>query len=985
MSFSVLIIFGQSFQKITYSVNEGLVTHLTKSVEFDSIGFLWIGTDEGLVRYDGRNFKTFQNKTQSRYVKKLINHEDNIWVINDLGIVRIKPGIDSVVFENVIDGAREPTDSLLHYPKDAYSDKEGRKWISEPDKLVRLLADGSVKKYHFNKKDQSSSFFRSFQVFEYNNELYVISYHGYVYRYENEEFQELEYNLEKPLSHVYTVVINQNKILVGDRNGIHRLDVDKQSVQSDYYERLDIKEISNIQMYDDKSLVAGDFNGSLYLIDLEKQVILNKERIHKVNDVEISEDGNIWVASDEGLILFRRNYFNRLSEDEYYVESINVTGQSIYYCFKEELHKIVSTPNGYEQKLITRNDDEYFLSITGREDNLWLSNRDKVIHLKNDKVVETISFQERGYFIFDLLLDFQGRLWVNQDNINGPLVIMPDGSRIDYSGISVDARIMVMKEAANGDIYFGTVGAQSYIFKYSNKNDNFTNLSLPLPEDVHTDFEVNDLWVANDTIWLATSQGLFRQVADQIKRIELEGGLTILPVKAVTKANSIIWFSNTYGVLAYNIITSEFVVFNESSGLTSRSGNGKALKIDNQGTIWVGSARGLSYAIDDQLFTFKTKKPIITKGLYNDKVLTPESFSSTVFESGSYLKLNFVSLNLPGDAIEYQYKSNDDEWKNLGNSNFIEITGAQSGKYQYKIRAKHQGNYSWSEPAIITFEVDIPIYIQPWFIGMSLILILIIGFVVYKYNRIRLANLEDRLNRIVNEKTLQLQLTNEELIHINKELDMFVYSASHDMKAPLSSLLGLLNIYNHETSEEKKQDLLNMMRDSIYKLDAFLKEIIDYSKNSRLGVEKEKFDFKGLIHELLESFKYMEDFNKVKIELKCDLQSIISDKNRLRIILNNLISNSIRYYDPTKKDSWINICLKKKGQMYELIVADNGIGIDKVYQSKIFEMFFRANESKTGSGLGLYIVKEAVRNLNGEIELDSKVNEGSRFTITFPE
>jgi PAS domain S-box-containing protein len=239
----------------------------------------------------------------------------------------------------------------------------------------------------------------------------------------------------------------------------------------------------------------------------------------------------------------------------------------------------------------------------------------------------------------------------------------------------------------------------------------------------------------------------------------------------------------------------------------------------------------------------------------------------------------------------------------------------------------------------------------------------------------------------VRKKTEEhIKAYNEQLEKTNHELDQFVYRASHDLRAPLVSILGLISIFRLEKNDEKKEEYLNLMVKSINKLDLFIQDIISYSKNSRTDLVVSKIDFNTLIDEVLENIKYMEEAKSIKIskELETDYD-FYCDANRLNVILNNLISNAIRYHDHSKKDKHILIkLLQPEGSQIILRIEDNGTGIAKKDQGKIFEMFYRATQKNVGSGLGLYIVNENIKKLKGKIEVISEVGIGTTFLLTLP-
>jgi len=227
----------------------------------------------------------------------------------------------------------------------------------------------------------------------------------------------------------------------------------------------------------------------------------------------------------------------------------------------------------------------------------------------------------------------------------------------------------------------------------------------------------------------------------------------------------------------------------------------------------------------------------------------------------------------------------------------------------------------------------------------------------------------------------------EELMKINKELDSFVYSVSHNLRAPLRSVLGLINLARMEDEKQGNtfKNYFNMMETSMNKLDETLKEILDYSRNSRQELCIEKINIQQLLDDNLEKMQFMPGSSSINKQINISEDApFYSDKYRISVIFNNLISNAIKYYDPVKEHPMLNITIKVTSGSARLEFQDNGVGIDKEYQDKIFNMFFRATQLSEGAGLGLYIVQEAVDKLKGSIVIDSEIRKGTTFIIDIP-
>ncbi len=241
------------------------------------------------------------------------------------------------------------------------------------------------------------------------------------------------------------------------------------------------------------------------------------------------------------------------------------------------------------------------------------------------------------------------------------------------------------------------------------------------------------------------------------------------------------------------------------------------------------------------------------------------------------------------------------------------------------------------------------------------------------------------VEKVMNLSSDELLEANVELKKINTEMDRFVYSTSHDLRAPLLSILGLLNIIEKENQQYDIKGYLKLLRDSTVKLDRFISDIIDYSRNSRLEVMAEELDIGNVIEESFKHLNYLPGCSTLLKLINIDAPiKYFGDERRLSIIFNNLISNAIKYQNPDISDSFVNIEAEVTDKELIVEIEDNGLGIDKPYLDKIFDMFYRANPDAKGSGLGLYIVRETIDKLEGHITVNSVFGEGTKFVVRVP-
>lgn len=235
------------------------------------------------------------------------------------------------------------------------------------------------------------------------------------------------------------------------------------------------------------------------------------------------------------------------------------------------------------------------------------------------------------------------------------------------------------------------------------------------------------------------------------------------------------------------------------------------------------------------------------------------------------------------------------------------------------------------------------------------------------------------------EAAEKLNAINDELLERNFELDQLVYKTSHDLRSPLRSVLGLTNLMKVENPENS--EYFDRIDERILKMDEFIKSMLSYSRASRLDLKKEAINFPELIDEVVKDLKYLDGFSAFKINESYSggIEKVRTDKLRLSIVFSNIISNAFKYRNIKAEESHLNIDVSYKYQKLKISFDDNGIGIAKKYLNSVFDMFFRATEKSEGSGLGMYIVKQAIDKLNGTVTIESKLNTGTRIEIELPE
>lgn len=226
--------------------------------------------------------------------------------------------------------------------------------------------------------------------------------------------------------------------------------------------------------------------------------------------------------------------------------------------------------------------------------------------------------------------------------------------------------------------------------------------------------------------------------------------------------------------------------------------------------------------------------------------------------------------------------------------------------------------------------------------------------------------------------------TEHDLEESNQELDTFFYKASHDLKGPLASILGIANLARLENKEPVIENYFKMIDTSVRRLDSTLMDLIELAR-TRKGVSKlSKIYVKALVTEILQSFSHTDNFSKIHFEINIDGSlGITADKVLVLSVFQNLIHNAINYCNQQKPEIKIAVKATKDGIQFE--VSDNGKGIPSHVKHKVFEMFYRGHPDSSGSGLGLFIVKNALEKMNGKVWFESEEGKGASFFVQIPD
>ncbi len=420
------------------------------------------------------------------------------------------------------------------------------------------------------------------------------------------------------------------------------------------------------------------------------------------------------------------------------------------------------------------------------------------------------------------------------------------------------------------------------------------------------------------------------------------------------------------------------------------------MELDQEGRLWLALDYGISFInLRPKFEVYHSEKggfPIRVSSL--EAGAGPRQFTirptDTLMLSRVPLHVD-VQFSRPSSefgkkTFQYLLEGYDAEWKETA-KNAAEFRDLPRGTYLFRVRQTDEPETPEGRLVII---VD-----PPWYAvfegraGNALALIIVLAglalFIVIRSRQTRRT-----LSRLVREKTAEIEHTKQELIQSNRtlletneELDTFLYRSSHDLVAPVKSIRGLIQLTR--MSPEDRELYMEMMEERILKLENLLHEINNYVRHTRQGNLATQFYAHELVASVWSEIEFMDQEHHVNLIKEVDARlHMVSDANAWRMILGNLLSNAIKYRDLKKTAPFVKLAMHTDGGRVLLTVEDNGVGIPKISQERVFEMFYRAHETNSGSGLGLFLVKRMVDRLGGQIQIHSEFGKGTTVSVSCP-
>lgn len=960
-----------------WTAEDGLVSNNLTSVLQTSDGFLWVTSFSGVFRFNGKTFSRF--------------YKDNIPALKTNGFLKIiETDEREYIFASQGSGAFDYTPERIE-PIDLQGvssvrsvllDSHGKKWFGTTNEGVLIQSKGQTNKADFDLLNGVSIM----SIYEdTNKDVWVGTGGNGLIKYVKDEFRSVKDD-NLGVGNTITVIVeyDENQLLIGCPVGLFLYNIQEET--SRLISGFDDVDVNDIKI-DSSGMIWVATELGLYRTHLDNgyfEIFNEKNGLpgNKISGIEIDPEGNIWLAT-------RKDGLLRLTEGA--IVMIN------------QWEGIVNTKINVVY--------EY-------EDEIYIGCDDGAAYVKNDKGITPIdlSFADKGLGIRDFHMAEDGSLWVgsyagliNYKNGKERLFTKKDGLPADMIRriVKGDNNELWLATRTGGILHFKGPGD---IEGYTTANGLQSNYTLALEKDRNGDMVVGthsggfsiikkdtvishfipreksalvfNLHIDEDnTYWLCTNIGLYVFKDGEIRKIEFTSSLKFETFfDFIDDEVGHVWLTSNYGLVKVpksdldlylndGLMVVGAQVLDNNDGMTTRECTAATRSLlTSMGEVWIPTIDGIA-VIDPKI----DKKNNVVPGIF---ITSFEVDGETIIQNKADIdpgkvryQFEYASTSYQApDKVRFKYQllGIDKDWVETSQAK-IEYTNLYPGTYTFSVIGANNSGVWNQKGDSIQFVVK-PFFYQTWW--FFALLALMIGLIIY-------GAWVWRVRRI--------KAMNQKLSKLNEELDKFVYSASHDMRAPLASMLGLVNLAKISQSTETKDQCFDMIEKSVGKLDNFIKDIIDYSRNQRTAVARDEVHIEKSLKEVVEDLRFLDEEGNIKSYVKSEVEKINTDSRRFGVVLRNIVANAFLYHDKSKEVRFIEISCQKNESNIEIQIEDNGLGMETATVKQIFKMFYRGHEDSQGSGLGLYIAKENIEKLNGKINVESTLGEGTKFTLIFPQ
>lgn len=1029
-----------NFKNITSE--DGLSQGTVETIIQDDQGYIWLGINDGLCRYNGYEFKIYkhdeelENSITNNYIVDIKqDNSGNIWVGTANGLSKIDTKTDLITNYNMNDEEK----SLSHYNiGDILITKSGDVLVGTSDGL-NIYNEKKDEFYRiFNKdSDLSSQFIRSLAEDE-NQNIWVATNNGIdkidIKNNKNIiSFKTGDGKFDISENDIYVVRYDpKGYIWAGAlKEGLNRIDINTNEVKQYKNDDRDEKSLPGNHVKDilrDSSgnLWVGTDNGLAKYNEQTENFATYKNKIYDktslVNDevfsIQEDESGLIWVGTYAGISMFDPNTnIEHYKKDPFDENSISDNPIHGIYEDKDGLLWVGTNSKGvnvinrknYNVKHLNKTSKDYPISddnindVVGIDNKIFIATKNGLNEVDKDLKTINIYNTEDGICnnnITALFADSKKNVWIG--TANGISVLNTNTNEIiDITDILTnhnieDQYIKVIYEDSKGNYWVGCFidgglvkidPNKRTIENYRNKKEDKTSISSNNIRSIVED--------KNGNLYIGTSYGLnkLNESNNTFERYLEKDGLSNNTVYGLlVDDNNNLWASTNLGISKLDTNTMTFETFNIIDGFQGNEFNGRAYYKNKSGELFFGGINGLNIFRPNDINRSRYVPTVIFDEFkVNGKVYKDINNQEFKYNENTINISVFISNYKNTKNIQYMYKLEgvSDSW-DISRSNNINYSDLAPGTYTLKIKAR---SYSGkvSDESAVKFIIKPPIWKSK---AAILIYLIIITIVIY-----RTINSVKRLDNLVKNKTLQLTKEMEKndkllkkVIELEKRKNNYFVNLSHELRTHLNvissteQLVTELNKSKDGIGKSKLNGCMQVVRRNTNRLLNLINNIIDTAKieSGSYQLNIREHDIVYIVEEATLSLKDYIERKGIELIIDPEMEEKIikCDEHEIERCIVNLVSNAAKF---TPEGGTIEVTIEDLDEKVKIIVKDTGIGIDKKYHDSIFNRFNQVidqgAESKGGSGLGLTITKQIIDMHGGQISVESELGKGCKFII----
>lgn len=754
---------GQGLNSIYFGVNEGLPTTLTKDVFQDSLGFLWIATDAGLLRFDGYDFNLYNKQFGTQFIKKIESLKNgNLLILHDNGIHKADYSFDSTQFIPFLKGSNEATDSTVQFPKSLFESSTGEIWIGEPSAIVRLKA-GKLKRFTMEEKYRTDNFNRSFSFVEYKGILFATSQKGYLFWFDrkNEIFQPLQFK-ENGRIKIDCLLLSDEKLLAGTSAGLYSIQPDIKNHKAIITRLNPLPLISTLYQFDKNTLIAGTWDDGIFRIEVGNYGYRStklKNNLRVINGLGRSSGNSFWVSGDDGLSIVNEPFFDIFplsTSTRVYIQYISRDPSgNLIVSDGEQIFRISDIDGKPESEIIFSDAKDLILSVLHDGRNLWLGYKDNFIEVVSPDKKTTIRLPERGNrLVKQFFRDGENNVWVIQDGLKG-LYRFDQELKMSFWGPEkgIHKDVFSFAITPRGDIFIGSRGKSSFLHKFNPADGIFEDISAGAKTKLSGERIISVMVAEGDSsILLGTNDGIYRYniLSSDIYQIPNTEGENI---KSLLKIDSgEIWAGTDRGLV--KIAGVKRATYDDSGGLPGNSLSYYSLVSDNSGNIWAGTSMGLAFSTSFEKKILFARHPYLYYLRFEEKLLRADEVRTEGFQFRSGFEVQASAPVFPSAKVIYEYRllGYESQWKSVRGKQKLVYLNLRDGDYELQVRTTQPGVFS-SEAISLNFRIK-----PPWYRSFEAIIIfiltgLIISVFLLKWKR---TSLESRQYKRIQKALLEI-------------------------------------------------------------------------------------------------------------------------------------------------------------------------------------------------------------------------------------